>query len=79
MIKRYVSEVYLTYDSDDAGTRAALRAVPIMREAGIAAKVIRMDPYKDPDEFIKNLGAEEFEKRIENARNGFMFSLEILS
>ena len=79
LIKRYVNEVYLTYDSDDAGTRAALRAVPIMREAGIAAKVIRMDPYKDPDEFIKNLGAEEFEKRIENARNGFMFSLEILS
>lgn len=79
LIKRYVKEVYLTYDSDEAGTRAALRAVPIMREAGIAAKVIRMEPYKDPDEFIKNLGAEEFEKRIENARNGFMFSLEILS
>lgn len=79
LIKRYVKEVYLTYDSDDAGTRAALRAVPIMREAGIAAKVIRMEPYKDPDEFIKNLGAEEFEKRIENARNGFMFSLEILA
>ncbi len=79
LIKRYVKEVYLTYDSDEAGTRAALRAVPIMREAGIAAKVIRMEPYKDPDEFIKNLGAEEFEKRIENARNGFMFGLEMLS
>ena len=78
LIKRYVQEVYLTYDSDDAGTRAALRAVPILKEAGIAAKVIRMDPYKDPDEFIKNLGADEFEKRIQNARNGFMFSLEIL-
>ena len=62
LIKRYVKEVYLTYDSDDAGTRAALRAVPILREAGISAKVIRMDPYKDPDEFIKNLGAEEYEK-----------------
>ena len=37
-----------------------------------------MDPYKDPDEFIKNLGAEEYEKRIQNARNGFMFSLEML-
>lgn len=78
LIKRYVQEVYLTYDSDEAGTRAALRAVPILKEAGIAAKVIRMDPYKDPDEFIKNLGADEFEKRIGNARNGFMFSLEIL-
>ncbi len=79
LIRRYVQEVYLTYDSDDAGTRAALRAVPILREAGISAKVIRMDPYKDPDEFIKNLGAEEYEKRIREARNGFMFTLEVLA
>lgn len=79
LIKRYVQEVYLTYDSDEAGTKAALRAVPILKGAGISAKVIRMDPYKDPDEFIKNLGAEEFEKRIGNARNGFLFSLEILA
>ncbi|HIX64568.1 MAG TPA: DNA primase [Candidatus Mediterraneibacter colneyensis] len=78
LIKRYVQEVYLTYDSDEAGTRAALRAVPILRDAGISAKVVRMDPYKDPDEFIKNLGAEEYEKRIREARNGFMFSLEML-
>ena len=78
LIKRYVSEVYLTYDSDEAGTKAALRAMPILREAGISAKIIRMDPYKDPDEFIKNLGAEAFEERIQKARNGFMFSLEIL-
>ncbi len=79
LIKRYVQEVYLTYDSDGAGTKAALRAVPILKEAGISTKVIRMEPYKDPDEFIKNLGAEEFEKRIAAARNGFMFSLDKLS
>ena len=78
LIKRYVQEVYLTYDSDEAGTKAALRAVPILKSAGISAKVIRMDPYKDPDEFIKNLGAKEYENRIQKARNGFMFSLEIL-
>lgn len=78
LIKRYVDEVYLTYDSDDAGTRAALRAMPILKEVGITARVIRMDPYKDPDEFIKNLGAEAFEERISKARNGFMFGLEIL-
>ena len=79
LIRRYVQEVYLTYDSDGAGTKAALRAIPILREAGISAKVIRMDPHKDPDEFIKNLGAEEFEQRIAGARNGFMFSLDILT
>ncbi|MFI3208168.1 MAG: DNA primase [Eubacteriales bacterium] len=78
LIKRYVQEVYLTYDSDDAGTRAALRAVPIMKAAGISAKVLRMDPYKDPDEFIKAMGAEAFEERIAKARNGFMYSLEVL-
>lgn len=78
LIKRYVQEVYLVYDSDEAGTKAALRATPILKEAGISAKVIRMDPYKDPDEFIKNLGAEEFEKRIGGARNAFMFGLEVL-
>ena len=78
LIKRYVKEVYLTYDSDEAGTKAALRAMPILKEVGITAKVIRMDPYKDPDEFIKNLGQDAFEERIQKARNGFMFSLEVL-
>lgn len=78
LIRRYVSEVYLTYDSDEAGTKAALRAVPILKEAGITARIIRMEPYKDPDEFIKNQGAEAFEERIRKARNGFMFSLEVL-
>lgn len=78
LIKRYVNQVYLTYDSDDAGTRAALRAIPILKSMGITAKVIRMDPYKDPDEFIKNLGAAAFEERIHKAGNGFLFSLKIL-
>jgi DNA primase len=78
LIKRYVNEVYLTFDSDEAGTKAALRALPILREAGITGKIIRMDPYKDPDEFIKNLGAEAFEERINQAKNGFMFSIEVL-
>lgn len=78
LIRRYVNEVYLTYDSDDAGTRAALRALPILREADITARIIRMEPYKDPDEFIKNLGAEAFEERIGKARNGFLYSLEVL-
>lgn len=78
LIKRYVQEVYLTYDSDEAGTKAALRAVPILKEVGITARIIRMEPYKDPDEFIKNKGAEAFEERISKARNGFMFTLEVL-
>ncbi len=71
-------EILLCYDSDAAGTDAARRALSILREAGLSAKVINMKPYKDPDEFIKNLGADEFQKRIDEAQNGFMFELGLL-
>nr|WP_297934207.1 DNA primase [uncultured Lachnoclostridium sp.] len=78
LIKRYAEEVYLTYDSDQAGTKAALRAIPILKEAGLTAKVINMRPYKDPDEFIKALGKEEYQKRIEQAMNSFLFEIDVL-
>jgi len=77
LIKRYTGEVLLTYDSDAAGTKAALRAIPILKDAGLTVKVIDMKPYKDPDEFIKALGAEEFQKRIETAKNSFLFEVEV--
>ena len=73
IIKRYTKKVLLCYDSDGAGRKAALRAIPILKNAGISCKVINMQPHKDPDEFIKALGAEAFEERIKNAENGFMF------
>lgn len=78
LLKRYTSEVLLTYDSDGAGTKAALRAIPILKEAGLSIKVINMQPYKDPDEFIKALGADEFQKRIDEAQNSFYFEIEVL-
>lgn len=78
LLKRYTSQVILTYDSDEAGTKAALRAIPILREAGISIKVLNMKPYKDPDEFIKNLGAEEFAQRIAQAKNSFLFEIDVL-
>ncbi len=78
ILARYVKEAYLTYDSDEAGTKAALRAVPILHDAGIQTKVVRMDPYNDPDDFIKNLGAKAYQERIDQAQNGFMFSLKVL-
>lgn len=78
MLKRYAEEVLLTYDSDEAGIQAILRAIPILKEAGLSAKVIRMNPYKDPDEFIKAQGAEAFQKRIEQAQNSFYFEIDVL-
>lgn len=78
MLKRYVKDVYLSYDSDGAGQKAALRAIPILKNAGISCRIINMSPYKDPDEFIKALGADEYEKRIQNAENSFMYQVRML-
>lgn len=78
LLKRYTDKVVLTYDSDGAGVKAALRAIPILKEAGISIRVLNMQPYKDPDEFIKNLGAEAFNQRIDEARNSFLFELDVL-
>ncbi len=78
LLKRYTKEVYITYDSDGAGTKAALRAIPILKEVGIVTKIINMQPYKDPDEFIKALGAEEYQKRIDTAENSFLFEVRIM-
>ena len=77
LLKRYTDKVYLAYDSDGAGVNAAQKAIPILREVGISARVINMQPYKDPDEFMKNLGAEEFEKRIVQAESSLMFQVRI--
>lgn len=77
LLKRYTQEVLLLYDSDDAGVRAALRAIPILREAGITSRVVSLKPHKDPDEFIKALGGEEFEKRLEQAMDSFMFRIHM--
>lgn len=77
LLKRYTKEVYLTYDSDGAGIKAALRAIPILKEVGITTKIINMKPYKDPDEFIKALGAEAYQERIDQAENSFLFEVRM--
>lgn len=79
LVKRFTDHVYLAYDSDEAGTKAALRALEIMREFEMPARVISLKPYKDPDELIQAEGAESFEKRIDEALSGTMFEIRILA
>ena len=78
LLRRYTKDVYLAYDSDGAGVKAALRATEILRQTGLGAKIINMQPYKDPDEFIKNLGTAAFQERIDNAENSFLFQVRML-
>lgn len=79
LLRRYTDSVLLAYDSDGAGVKAALRAIGILREAGLTGKIINMRPHKDPDEFMKALGKEAFQERIEQAENSFFFEIRILS
>ena len=78
LLKRYTDQVVLTYDSDGAGVKAALRAIPILKSVGMSVRVLYMRPYKDPDEFIKNLGPEAFRQRIAEARNSFLFEIDTI-
>lgn len=78
LIKRYADEVLLLYDSDEAGVKAALRAIPILKGAGLPSRVVRLNPYKDPDEFVKARGAEAFQKRLDEGTNSFLFEVQML-
>ena len=76
LIKRYTDEVFLAYDNDDAGRKALLRAIEILRKYDIKQRVISLEPYKDPDEFVKNLGTEAYEDRIRDAIPGRIFEID---
>ncbi len=78
LLKRYTKQAILTYDSDGAGIKAALRAIPILKDGEISVKVLDMQPYKDPDEFMKNLGPEAFKERIAQAKNSFLYEIAVL-
>ena len=78
LLKRYTDNVILTQDSDKAGINAKLKAFPILYEAGLNVKVLDTGKFKDPDEFIKAEGAEGYERCIKNARNAFLFVIDVL-
>ena len=79
LIKRFTDRAYLAYDSDEAGTKAALRALEIMREFEMPTRVISLKPYKDPDELIQAEGKDSLEKRISEAKSATMFEIDVLA
>ncbi len=64
LIQRYTDTVVLSYDNDDAGKIAQEKAKKMFSKTGIKLKNLNLAPVKDPDEFIKTFGKEEFHKRI---------------
>ncbi|MBR6543690.1 MAG: DNA primase [Anaerotignum sp.] len=74
-LKRFADDVILLYDSDEAGTNAALRAIPVLVKNGFRVKVTQVPDGKDPDEFIKAKGAAEFSKLLINAVHYISFEI----
>ncbi|MCF0122325.1 MAG: DNA primase [Lachnospiraceae bacterium] len=78
LLKRYTDEVLLIYDSDEAGVKAVLRAIPMLKSVGLATKVVNLRPYNDPDELIQKEGTDALKERLERAENSFLFEVRIL-
>lgn len=76
LMKHYADEVIISYDSDNAGQKATQRAINLLGEAGINARIIKMNGAKDPDEFIKKFGAQRFKMLLENSDGAINFELE---
>ncbi len=79
LLSRYTEQVILTYDSDEAGQRAAQRAIPMLEKAGIRVKVLQMKDAKDPDEFLKKFGADKFKLLLEGCSNRVEYQLNAIA
>ena len=79
LLSRYTQEVVLTYDADEAGQRAAKRAIPMLERAGIKVKVLQMDDAKDPDEFLQKFGAAKFRMLLEGSANRVEYQISAIA
>jgi DNA primase len=78
LLKRYIDEIIIAYDSDSAGVNASVRAIPILENAGLIVRIANLLPYKDPDDYIKSKGAVAFESVISAATPAFIFEINQL-
>ena len=78
LLSRYTEQVYLIYDGDAAGQRAAQRAIPMLEKAGLSIKVLKMRDAKDPDEFLKKFGADRFRLLLEESSNRVEYQLSAI-
>jgi len=81
LMKRYADEVVISYDSDEAGKKAASRGISLLRNAGVLIKVLTIPDAKDPDEFIKShkdSGPARFKQLIEASGNDIDYRLQCI-
>ncbi len=78
VMKNYTKKVIICYDSDEAGQKAAQRALKILEEVGLEVNVISIPDAKDPDEYIKKHGADRFKSVINAAKSKFEYNLSTI-
>lgn len=78
LLKRKKKPIYLCYDNDTAGQQAIIRGFRILQKEGIEARVITLEPYKDPDAFLNALSPEDFEERVSRAKNAFLYVMGLI-
>lgn len=78
LLSRYTEQVVLIYDGDEAGQRAAQRAIPMLEKVGLQVKVLRMKDAKDPDEFLKKFGADKFKLLLEESADRVEYQLDAI-
>lgn len=78
IFSKYTKKVIISYDSDEAGQNAANKAMRILGEVGMDVRVLRMSGAKDPDEYIRNFGADRFRRLLDESRTGFDFRMEAI-
>jgi DNA primase len=74
-LKRFKDRVTVLFDSDNAGTKAALRAIPFLKSIGLQINVLQVTGAKDPDEYIKLFGAKRFQQLLSTAADDTTFRL----
>lgn len=79
VMSRYTKKVVISYDSDEAGRKAADRAIKILGEVGLDVSVLNIPGSKDPDEYIKTYGKEKFAQLIDGAKSEFEYNLESIT
>lgn len=75
LLAKYTKQVFLSYDSDEAGQRATKRAIDILEKTGVQVKVLRMQGAKDPDEFLQKFGTDRFKLLLESSENHVEYQL----
>ncbi len=78
LLSKYTDQVVLIYDGDEAGQRAAQRAIPILEKTGLQVKVLQMRDAKDPDEYLKKFGADKFKLLLEDSSNRVEYQLNAI-